>query len=142
MFVYRVENKDGTGPYDAGAFCPYERCSYKTKSGKYVDRHPSPQEDGIKGRTPDHYYGFQNIMQLDVWFRRLPSGLESLREKNFHIAVYHCPRQHVLIGKKQVAFKLEFATRLRVLPLLSERKRREAVKRQQAAQRIFQQIPF
>jgi hypothetical protein len=81
MFVYRVENKDGTGPYDAGAFCPYERCSYKTKSGKYVDRHPSPQEDGIKGRTPDHYYGFQNIMQLDVWFRRLPSGLESLREK-------------------------------------------------------------
>lgn len=96
MLVYRVEGKNGNGPYVFPGFL--------YGSPEDLDRHPLPENDGIdKGKmTEFHYFAFSNLQSLEDWFD--PKARQYLRDKDFTVKVYDVPKQHVMVGKRQVVF--------------------------------------
>ena len=69
MFVYRIEDRDGRGPYSCGAKWEDER--HNSDNG-----HPSPTRDGLyrywHSKEPDINlkFGFTSTKQFRHWFSR------------------------------------------------------------------------
>ena len=81
MWVYRVENKEGHGPYRATGVCSYD---WGDEPHNGSNMHPTPTEDEIpeaivvKG---DCICGFESIEQLEQWFS--PTELRILNDLGF-----------------------------------------------------------
>lgn len=95
MRIYRIEDKNGLGPYAGGAM---SRAEY----GYEPKRHPSPVDDGIN-YSHDIYAGFPSLTKcyywfVDTWIRQY------LRQHGYKIGVYECPGHYVQHGQRQVAF--------------------------------------
>lgn len=98
MIVYRIENRNGDGPYN----CPghdYDLRSRMRCRVMPLGNHPGPCQDGIDFVTGLHRFGFVHFYQLTDWFGYDFKGIEDC---GFFIAVYdsHDVRQ----GKTQCAF--------------------------------------
>ena len=108
FFVYRVESRNGLGPYrDATNFNYSYICSGPSR--------PVPWDDGIVFVEQHDLFGFSSVGKLKQWFSK---ALPLLEKDGYRISVYKVPVVAVKRGKKQVAFdSLSGAHRIKVLPI-------------------------
>jgi len=108
FFVYRVESRNGLGPYRDETTFDYDYiCQSKNR--------PSPWDDGIEQVRENDLFGFPSIGKLKRWFSK---SLPLLAKDGYRISGYKVPVVAVKRGKKQVAFdSLAGAHRIKVLPI-------------------------
>lgn len=122
MFVYRVENQHGTGPYNSRGFL-HENMS--------AEAHPPPCGDGIHDFAPSkHLCGFKSMEQLLEWFDE--DALEELAKTNratrwrrrialrgplYHIGTYTVDEDHVMLGEKQLVFEHQHAKHIATMSI-------------------------
>ncbi len=98
MIVFRVENKDGRGPYSVHG---------TTGQPFAVDNRPMPDEDGLLPMaTPNEWqrrYGFASITAYLDWFES-DDVRDRMHERGFHIVKYEVPEDSILIGGCQLLF--------------------------------------
>lgn len=115
MRIYRVETKDGQGPYrtaDAGSYG-------KTRCGKDVpcvdDGVPTPYQEGIEYAPWGHtrtYYGFAFNDQLNRWFAG--KWFKRLAPLGYGVAEYNIDARSVLVTPNQALFDHEARSLKRV----------------------------
>jgi len=66
MYVFRVENKKGEGPYRNEAGIDSHLWGDEPHWGG--DKHPSPYDDGVPHYSTKHIFGFITMGQLLAWF--------------------------------------------------------------------------
>jgi len=97
MYVYRIENREGLGPYQGGV----------VTWRHYDEDHPGPQQDNIPYDvvfSQQYHYGFKSKAQLLNWFSK--SDLKRFESSGFYVMRYSVPDTHfnVYKGGNQVAF--------------------------------------
>lgn len=112
MTVYRVENKEGKGPYCGSSYFDWQTEIYNSH------RNPSPIDDGIwdsddyfdnTAYYSRYYYGFKSMEQYINWFN-IENRLELL-EKGYVLRRYEVPDEWVVEGYKHLAFNMKYATK-------------------------------
>jgi hypothetical protein len=103
MRVYRIENKNGRGPYNGRGDLPY------TVLDGCPAHQPDPRDDGFGSRwnKPDYYFGFASLDQLFDWFGDI---LEHLDRYGFSLTVWEVDESFVELGGRQLAFNKSEAT--------------------------------
>lgn len=81
MLVYRVENREGNGPY-----------SFIDFSHGNTDTHPTPGNDGIAFVGFEAFCGFSTMEKFRNWFSY--DDRVRLKEAGFHLATYEVSREH------------------------------------------------
>lgn len=107
LTVFRLENSQGQGPYtDYDNEISYELC--RAHNGH---DHPCPEEDNKLGyiERGSEFCGFKTRKELEDWFA---GWLPKLGRAGYLIAEYAVPRKHVRIGRTQVLFKRQLASRI------------------------------
>jgi hypothetical protein len=103
MYVWRIENEDGWGPYATEDAFPLGL------SGK---NHPGPED--IENWRPDyfktHRFGFNSVEQLMNWFHG--RALVKLYQRGHKIVKYKVRKNAVVFGKHQVAFNYSKAEKI------------------------------
>jgi len=109
MIIYRVEGRNGNGPY---MFPGYIQTM--------VDglKHPLPRDDGIDMDkiTAFHIFGFASLTALLNWFDL--DTRKHLRQCYFSILVYEVPDTRVLVGNRQVVFDRDHAREITILDIV------------------------
>lgn len=105
MWVYRIQNKDGHGPYTA--FLDSNSPPWATKEHSAETGCPPPTRDGFKPSELKQFswrfdirFGFKDLKQLNNWFNK--KELENLNKLGYNI--YKIRASKVFKGKKQVVF--------------------------------------
>ena len=99
MVVYRVESRDGTGPYKG----------FITDARHYEDNCPDPISDGIWTDFDealdcvDYYYGFTSIEAAAKWFGA--KWLTKLSRTQYSLYKFDVPKSNVREGYRHCAFK-------------------------------------
>ena len=103
-YVYRMQNKDGTGCYAWGSHLWITR-------DHLSDSTPSPFDDKVlKGfwksqfrykDTADYRFGFETRQQADEWFSD-PGEIYNLERLGF--TLHKVPAREIIYGDKQVIF--------------------------------------
>ena len=109
MLIYRIENKRGQGPYCSKHKDQYLRCWLCDRHSD-IEKHPSPDEDGIYEWKRVHKCGFSSLRKLKAWFNK--EELKALYEAKFDIVRYEVDKKDVLVGQKQVMFNRRKARRV------------------------------
>lgn len=108
MIVYRLEGKDGQGPYQGDPYSPVERLAMRGIDLADRVRNPTPLQDGVPaprvGIASEYFFGFKSREALDAWF---PEPILGLLESEYGMSVtcYKVEMEKVLFGDKQVAFR-------------------------------------
>lgn len=113
VVVYRVETKDGEGPYRGGD-AAYGIRDLMGDICQASEVHPSPWEDGIDP-GPDAFFGFSTEDQMREWFSE--SIRTGISKKGFTCNAYSVPMEKVQFGKKQIAFDKNAASFVYEIPL-------------------------
>ena len=97
MYVYRIENNKGIGPY-IGNVEPWQSSNHDNK--------PNPIDESLIACRSTlknyHYYcGFKDLNQLQAWFT--PCEITTLSKQGFKIK--RMKAYDIRIGKQQVIFK-------------------------------------
>ena len=116
MKVYRIENKEGFGPYEGFVLLDHDIWS---KWSKLI--RPIPEDDNIGRVSEKHYYGFANLTDLCCWFTI--KDRKKIKKIEFFITVYSIPDNFVKIGNKQVAFIKYLADKKEILDVLTFEKK-------------------
>lgn len=122
MFIYRVENSKGDGPFngcfdnphlsDQAAFSVFERLWFKSRENA-PQTHPDARSDGIKVSRNDKF-ACETLQDLVYWFD--VNVHQILIQSNFFIAMYEVPYSGIKIGKsRQVAYNKRYAKRVKKL---------------------------
>lgn len=108
VLVYRVEDKDGDGPY---------LCHHKNKpslisefgSGVHsgCKKHPNPRVDGEIIRTDKDFCGFATFEKIFDWFE--DDKIEWFETNGFFVAVYEVCESVVQYGNIQLVFRKDGA---------------------------------
>ena len=107
--VYRIQTREGKGPYNDGAwYGDYEHTPAFLK-GLYnrdiePDPWPSPLEDGLAFVDRDEHFGFASVEALVAWFFRSPEDGPGLSERGHLVTVWEVPDEAVRHGRHQVVF--------------------------------------
>lgn len=111
MFVWRVQNVDGYGPYSV----EHKYCDAVKKAHDDVLKHPVPCMDGIpefdtlelKGLLDDRWVcGFDSLEKLQVWFE---GWLDKLVSVGFLIYQFEVAENSLYKGQRQILFLKEEA---------------------------------
>lgn len=102
--VYRVETRQGEGPY-RDLFLSWHEAAV---NGGYSRYHVSPEEDNFEGLTQNHRFGFADWEQFMMWFG-YPEIVDALEADGFRLTVYEVPEFAVKVGETQVAFDFNYA---------------------------------
>jgi hypothetical protein len=109
MIVYRYEDKDGLGPYNAGEDDIFE---YHNNSPK----HPVPRVDKVKGTGEElelaghekfgkwaFVCGFASMAQLDDWFTKREQRI--LADAGYTLWAIEVDDADVIVGRRQVLIR-------------------------------------
>lgn len=120
MIVYRVENKNGEGPY----FNQFSLDGPSLEWGRSINslhgdcpNHPAPSDDikaeGFDRYSGEWYYGFTTMEALEKWFNTPePLKLEMLLAAGYLVRQFECEPEDVKPGNIQCAFKRKKARML------------------------------
>lgn len=100
MWVYRVENEEGKGPYLS---MPGKCDCWQTTDHNRSWRHPLPEDDireWMGSYTSLHLFGFKDKRQLYSWFSQ--EELNNLNKLGF--VVKKMKAKEILYGGYQIAF--------------------------------------
>ena len=116
MRIYRVENKQGTGPYTSSYLDDPILGEMLNKHNEDLGQFPCRTEDfGIYIDSTLHF-GFDSIAATIRWFG---GHFDALTEAGYHVSEYEVDDGSVLVGKsgRQVVFPLHDADRVRSMPM-------------------------
>lgn len=116
MFVYRVENREGYGPYQGGhAF------AFRHHNNRHT--HPTPVHekcrrfsyilDDMDVDIEDVRHGFASLSHYQQWFN--PVDRRKLEQLDYRLVKYKVPIRYAHILQKQVQFIDEYAEKVEVL---------------------------
>ena len=108
LTVYRVEHKDGRGPYHQDFDDPH-------KGYIALERTPAPWEDGIPYFPAYYRFGFKSLDQLYDWF--IEEERERLKRKGFLIRLFKVKSHLVIKGRKQLVFDRDASICIGELPI-------------------------
>lgn len=115
--IYRVEGRDGNGPY-SGVTTNSHNLQKKLRKHNSQTGRPSPHLDGIQrcSEYPMHeyYFGFTHVDKLKEWFK---GSRTALRQDGYKMAVYEVDVSDVLFGKKQAAFVKKLANPIKTVKI-------------------------
>ena len=77
--IYRIENKDGYGPYKTCADSPINSDEWTN----YLNNNPDPYNENLYFTSGIHQCGFKTLKQLNKWFSR--TELNMLGSLGFYI---------------------------------------------------------
>lgn len=127
MLVYRLESKENSLD---GAYRTY------TKGGTMIGyllsghsdsflNHPTPCEDPLmadawarleaEDKEEEYFFAFEHMGGIQEWF--FCTYLYQDFEHKLHVAIYDVPDEYTIVGKKQVAFKMDESTCLETMSL-------------------------
>lgn len=98
MIIYRVEDKDGIGPYQSTNW-DFPQHQKKIHNGP---SHPNPEMEALERGWSDHC-GFDSIQKLKRWF-----AIEDRKffgKRGFKLVVFDVPEHLIKQGKRQLVFK-------------------------------------
>lgn len=101
MLVYRIQDKDGYGPFSNGFYATTSK--FKKHNDDQI--HPTPFEEGLLDKDnidKDYHCGFSSKNRLNKWFTGIQKELTA---GGFVIAVYQVDQQHVKRGETQLVFR-------------------------------------
>lgn len=101
MKVYRLQNKDGCGPYQV----PHGYRNKLLESHNVVETHPVPEVEGLQEygtEFGDWLCAFYSLEALECWFG---GWLAKLTGTDFSVIIHDVPIQTIRIGQKQLIFK-------------------------------------
>ena len=105
MIIYRIEDKNLVGPYQAGF--GFRACSQdKRKRGHHG--WPNPYDDQLSFQVRKHKFGFRSKKQLDSWWGK--NGRKYLCDNGFLIVRYRIKKKHCVFGEHQLVFAHRYAT--------------------------------
>jgi hypothetical protein len=123
MRVYRLENKDGFGPYtlfwDRGADFPRRLLDILMGHNEDTVNHPNRSTDKKLWKQwklnkyriyEDWRFCFADMPSLRVWFD--DETLHLLKDVGVNIVEYEVPKDYVMVGDKQALFKAEKAKKV------------------------------
>lgn len=112
MYIYRVEDENGYGPY-----CNYDVCcqfnhhtNIKTHPNTWNDKHRrfcDIVENNINNKAR---HGFLNLGSYHRWFSE--SDKKILREYGFQLVKYQININYVEVRTRQIRFHIDYATKL------------------------------
>lgn len=110
MFVYRIENKEGEGPYyrtDSSRWCFDPHTAETGRPGPYDDEGLSEYWTDMRLKISKTYqFGFASLHQLCAWFT--DAELKRLRSLGFEVVKYEMDQiEALVIGSKQAMFRLK-----------------------------------
>ena len=117
MYVYRVEDTKGIGPYVYGLADTH----FSHHNNSFT--HPTPMKEK-RVRTPEifkrihpknHRYAFRSLQAYHNWFNE--ADRQVLQQYNYRLVKYKVPIDYVNIMSKQVQFYYKKAVRLETLPI-------------------------
>lgn len=122
MKIYRIENADGDGPYNA-AYKPgglLYQMHTEDDDGPITahETHPSPWADiaSFASRHEGKYrFGFKSMEQLTQWFG--PRARKLLESYSFELVEYEVPDKFILPGYRQVAYHPLHAEQVKRTPI-------------------------
>ena len=113
MFIYRVENSEGVGPFSKAALLRVKHKIFRRSSG-----FPNPINDGIAFKKGLHYCGCKSEWQLRRWFDKRSREIMFKSQKgDLFFTIYEVDPAYVIHGKKQIVFEKHKAKQLVKLPL-------------------------
>jgi hypothetical protein len=123
VLIYRIEHKNGQGAFDAGLAYDHDDNS---KAGVSSYSHPAPrsfEEDGTplarlfaySDEQRNYIFGCRSKTQLRMWFRSAP-GRRAMASNGGLMVTYEVPKTAVAMGRTQVAFRKDQATRVSAVP--------------------------
>lgn len=112
MKVYRIEDKNGWGPYSSCYMMDWEHprevvlCRLQEAHSRDPLR-PSPYTNGepwedYYSSSKDMVFGFASLQELYNWFNGF---VEDLINVGFYIKTFEVPNNQVKLGRLQLAFK-------------------------------------
>ena len=123
MFIWRIENENGNGPYVSNwvIIDVHESCGCPIN----MERHPTPHYDNlidINQLSSNHSFGFKSKKQMKQWFHTVKIR-NWLDDNGFLLVKYEIKNPNnieryfprVLKGEKQVAFMKKFATKVKTI---------------------------
>ena len=111
MLVYRMENRNGRGPYRSLSE-PARWLRDEHGISLYDDDlHPVPPDDGVPFPPWEGSFGFASREALDRWFPK--EARQLLREKGQHVTVYEVPENMVEQGRNQLVFHRDSARKVK-----------------------------
>ena len=118
ILVYRCENSYGGGAFQT----LFSAADYANIHNDFA-RFPPPSEDPLlkQYRGDADFpgwtvrFGCADREQFDEWFP--PSIYGGLRKHHMHLSVYAVPRDHVVVGARQVVFDRSAATLVETVTL-------------------------
>lgn len=120
FLVYRIEDKNGTGPYQ-GKTSADNSWLNKSICNHNADKRPGPwQCTKIREMDMDylkkHYFGFSTIKQLERWFTK--TDRELLHNNGYRIAIYKVPKEYYMKATNQCVFIKEYSTLIKNIDLI------------------------
>lgn len=115
MHIWRVENRDGKGPYSSWS-CAFDNLNENT--------HPEPYKDIPEWGHMEYeerrefHFGFRSSGELTRWFD--DKTLSGLYKEGFIVSVYITEPSNVIFGSKQLIFKKSLSKLTWALNLCSE----------------------
>lgn len=103
MRILRVEQEDGTGPWEQG------------ESLSWNAAHPTPSQDGIWKWNADFKCAMKDIDQLIHWFGECWTNLTYNRK--YYVVEIEVPDNLVECGKTQVVFPKDAGKRISRIPI-------------------------
>jgi len=113
MKVYRLENKDGIGVYQAANYNEQLLVNLRSTFSALSNRHPYPNDDSLLRETcpgmrwMECFFGFDSLKQLRNWFYT-NKILKVFSESGITINVYEIPAHAVYMGNTQCCFEKEY----------------------------------
>ncbi|MBD9511932.1 hypothetical protein IB265_34855 [Ensifer sp. ENS10] len=121
MIIYRIEHgESGRGAFAAGLARTHDEFSGSDHSAY---DHPGPigewdtelHSQYMRGELDSHYFGCRSKTQLRSWFRSSP-GRRAMAKAGGVMVTYEAPREAIAMGRTQLAFDMNRATKLSSVP--------------------------
>lgn len=97
--VYRVENKEGDGPYNSTG---YVEELHEMAIEHRNDAHPNPWRDEmLQSISSEERCGFSSVWDVRRWFEGFTIRLA---ENGYHVSIYDVPYEDIRHGESQVLF--------------------------------------
>lgn len=109
MKVWRVENFQGSGPYQGTSMGSWADSSEKHNNNAIC---PEPRSDAgladawmnMDYSERDAYlFGFSSLEQLQAWFSE--TELAKLKSMGYYVTCFEIPEPYIIVGSLQLIFK-------------------------------------
>lgn len=114
MKIYRLENKDGRGPYVTG-----DMGIVSIRCGGTRKPEPSEEKEFDGHHVHSLKFGFASVEQFDNWFSHRQQ-IHLVNFMKYHLVVYEVPETSVIVSASQAGFYPDKAEKIAIYSSMAE----------------------